>query len=135
MAILRNTEYATFDAAKWNGKPQVTVGHNRTLQLATDAIGPCLTFRLHGHVVAAFWKANNGTFQLKMDSCGYHTTTTRNAITDAVNLFGFAGGVSFAKGGFKPRLSVAPYSDANGFTWLIPKHVTGHYAIFVWPQD
>jgi hypothetical protein len=120
MAKLKNTQFATFDRSVWGKKDMVMVGHNRTLQLVEDAIGQCLQFRLHGHCVVAFWRTNNGTFKLVMDACGYPTTTTREAIKDAVHLFGYAGGVSFAKGGFKARLAVKPYSSMNpeGFEWL-----------------
>lgn len=110
MAKLKNKQYATFDKAAWGRKTMVMVGHNRTLNIREDAIGgTVLEFRLHGHMVVEYVKQANGTTRtLYMDDCGYAGPTTQAAIKDACSLFGFRGSVSFAKGGFEPRLNIGP---------------------------
>lgn len=100
MAKLKNTQYATFDKSKWGNKSSVVVGNNRKLHYCETDGEIHLQFYLHGSMVAQYSKLAEG-YELILDTCGYMTTTTRQAMCDALGLFGLRGGVSFSKGEFK----------------------------------
>lgn len=102
MARLKNTQFATFDAGTWGNRHTVTIGHNRTLAREVSKVDGSieLVFRLHGHPIARKTLAQDGNVYLTLDHCGYRTVTTREAMKDAIGLFGYWGNVSFAKGEF-----------------------------------
>jgi hypothetical protein len=79
----------------------VTVGHNR--QIARDESG-AFTCYLHGApIVKARPHGASGTITLKLDACGYLTTTTVAAMRDFMAAFGVAGSASRAGGKLSAR--------------------------------
>lgn len=77
----------------------VKVGHNRTVNNSpADDIIVC---KLHGHSVLVLDTKEN---RLRLDTCGYMTTTTRSAMKDFLDHLpqtkGLVRNVSFAKGVF-----------------------------------
>lgn len=77
---------------------RVKVGHNRTVERVESDGVVAYVFRLHGHAVATLRTFSDGGVALFLDSCGYLTVTTRQAMKDALSLFGLRGGVSMAGG-------------------------------------
>lgn len=108
MAKLHNHKFLSFNPEVWgvddstNTLPsrQVKVGYNRTLELRVFPDGSkALLFGLHGYAVAKLAQLETG-YILTLSHYEYRTTTTRQAMGDAISFFGLHGGVSFAKGGF-----------------------------------
>ena len=79
----------------------VTVGNNRTITRDTRDDGAAVfTCRLHGAPVAIVTPHGAaGTVTVRLDACGYLTTTTCAAMRDFLGVFGVRGSVSRA-GGF-----------------------------------
>lgn len=98
MAKLKNT-HKIFDLA--NGQA-MTVGNNRTI---TRDSGNEFTCRLHGHPVVKVKVLSpcSGNVVLWLDSCGYLTTTTINAMGDFMRAFGVSGIASRAGGKLSAR--------------------------------
>lgn len=80
---------------------RVTIGNNRQVQKRADET----IYRLHGHPVV---RVTADT--LTVDTCGYSTVTTRNAIRDFIEAhLGFRVGVSFARGDFALSIPALGY--------------------------
>lgn len=76
------------------------VGNNRTVEFGHD--GTCVC-RLHGHPVVQF-HATDTSLTMTVDTCGYSTATTRQAMRDFIEAYtGYPTNVSLAKG----RLTVS----------------------------
>lgn len=69
---------------------RITVGNNRQAEV-TNGTTRCY---LHGHNVATF-RADG---RVELDTCGYMTSTTRQAMNDFLHAMGLHAGVSFAGG-------------------------------------
>jgi hypothetical protein len=79
----------------------VTVGNNR--QIARDESG-AFTCYLHGApIVKARPHGASGTITIRLDACGYLTTTTIAAMRDFMAAFGVAGSASRAGGNLSAR--------------------------------
>ena len=91
MAILKNLDKAI------HGQEfvQITVGNNRTIEHIGKGVHLC---RLHGHIVARVESIPSGFAKVGLDTCGYMTPTTRQAMGDFMRAFGIVAGVSVAKG-------------------------------------
>lgn len=100
MAQLKNT-HKIFDMQ--NGA-SMTIGNNRVLARVNRAtwVGS-----LHGHpifkIICDMGAETDGDCRIKLDTCGYMTPTTRDAMSDFCKAFGVSVGVSFAKGVFTVR--------------------------------
>ena len=83
----------------------VAVGNNRTITRETRADGAqVFTCRLHGApVVVATPHGADGTVTIRLDACGYLTTTTIAAMRDFMGAFGVAGSASRAGGVLSAR--------------------------------
>ena len=83
----------------------ITVGNNRTITRDTRADGAQVFIcRLHGvPVVVATPHGTGGTVTIRLDSCGYLTTTTIAAMRDFMRAFGVAGSASRAGGVLSAR--------------------------------
>lgn len=83
----------------------VTVGNNRTITRDRRADGATVfTCRLHGSpVVTVTPHGAAGTVSIKLDACGYLTTTTCAAMRDFLHAFGIVAGVSRAGGVLSAR--------------------------------
>ncbi len=77
-------------------KSNVTVGNNRTISVNK---GVFCGF-LHGHEIfqIKFDEHDPRAATVCLDTCGYETPTTRNAMHDFLDYFGIDARVSFAKG-------------------------------------
>lgn len=130
MAILKNHQYRSFNLDTWGDKRRVVVGHNRYLEpeiiyetpagertlfkhigadkpSGNERVGiHSLNFILHRTTVASLtYNEEKDEFELVISAGGYYTTTTRNAIKDALEFFQLRGGASFAKGKFTVMVS------------------------------
>lgn len=101
MAKSRNEKYATFDENVWGHHTQVIVGHNRVLGFRNLIGHKSLYYYLHQNRIVEYTRTDKGTEHIILNTCGYSTATTRNAMCDALRLFGIKGGVSFAGGKFE----------------------------------
>lgn len=82
----------------------VTVGNNRTVTRETRDGNPVFVCRLHGApIVVAIPHGENGTITIRLDACGYLTTTTILAMGDFMGAFGVAGSASRAGGVLSAR--------------------------------
>ena len=93
MALIKNMEKV------WKAAPgvSVTVGNNRTITRDESGAFVC---RLHGHpVVTITPKGASGIAYVRLDVCGYLTTTTVAAMSDFLGAFGISAAASRA-GGF-----------------------------------
>jgi len=68
-----------------------TVGNNRFASTSKD--GRTTSCSLHGHQIV---EINLMTGKLTLNACGYHTTTTRQAMADFLGALNIVGKVSFA---------------------------------------
>lgn len=69
---------------------RITVGNNRQAEV-TNGTTRCY---LHGHNVATF----HADGRVELDTCGYLTTTTRQAMNDFLRAMRLQAHVSFARG-------------------------------------
>lgn len=101
MAKLKNIETAfTFEETEAHPiGSMMTVGNNRQVERKDNNTLIC---RLHGHPVLTveLMKELGGGFVLMLtaNDCGYVTSTTRQAITDFLQVFGYRGSASIAGG-------------------------------------
>lgn len=108
MAKIEATELFRFDNFDTEISDR-TVGHNRTVSHALLVVEDGRTMRritgkLHGHPVFELTQRdgagdiNNTTvYQLRLDTCGHPTRTTRAAMADFLSAAGLRVGVSMAK--------------------------------------
>ena len=93
MAKLKNT-YRIWTAPEGQA---VTVGNNRAITRETRGGNQVFVCRLRGSpVVVATPHGGNGTITIRLDVCGYLTTTTISAMRDFMGAFGVAGSASRA---------------------------------------
>lgn len=83
----------------------VRVGHNRTIAREVRPDGTvAFRCRLHGApVVTVTPQGSSGRAIVKLDTCGYLTTTTIAAMRDFMRAFGIKGGASRAGGKLSAR--------------------------------
>jgi len=97
-----------------------TIGHNRTVTVGEPVSGGAAYHcALHGHRVVTLEKKRGhvspdnkrhpGFWIVRLDDCGYHSPTTRQAMNDFLGAFGIVAGVSFAGGKTSVR-----YTHADG---------------------
>jgi len=75
----------------------ITVGHNRQVN-TTETVSECF---LHGNMVVLY---NHVTGLIHLNTHGYKTTTTRQAMCDFLSALLVGGNVSFAKGQFTANI-------------------------------
>lgn len=138
MAKIYNQKYATFDWDVWAHRERVLVGNNRHLQIIKGDNSTGLIYTLHGNQIVTYLLDHvNGTRTVIFNTCGYMTVTTRAAMCDAMNLFGFNGGVSFAKGKMSIRLNGEDKTEEQEQTerMLLGQSVDNRVMHFVLPPD
>jgi hypothetical protein len=111
MAQLKNT-HRIFDM---HNNASMTIGNNRTLTRINRAkwVGA-----LHGHpiftIICDMGVGTDGSCRITLNTCGYMTPTTRDAMSDFCEAFGVVVGVSFAKGVFTARHD-GKIMNSNGY--------------------
>ncbi|MCJ8334776.1 MAG: hypothetical protein MJH10_11090, partial [Epibacterium sp.] len=83
MAKISATEFFRFE----NFDPEIIgkrVGHNRTVSHARRERGRTIIGSLHGHPVFELCELAEkpGHYEVRFDTCGWTTVTTRQAMTD-----------------------------------------------------
>lgn len=116
----------------WTAPPgtAVTVGNNRTITRETRADGvKHFVCRLHGAPVAIIVPHGAaGTVSVRLDACGYLTTTTIRAMSDFIGAFGVAGAASRAGGILSARWHYAgewherDSSDGDLMSFVADRH-------------